>query len=161
MISLSALQRTSLALARPRVITTRPLSSYVLDNYGGSGNSTSWPITQTNTGFNIVPQGHIYVVERFGKMHSIEDSGWFLAIPLVDRIAYVIDVREKAIDIPPQSAITRDNVSVEVSGNLFVKFVDPQKAAYGAFNPLYSVTQVSYHTVHTNADLLSRLMFLL
>jgi regulator of protease activity HflC (stomatin/prohibitin superfamily) len=93
--------------------------------------------------FNIVPQGFKYVVERFGKMHSIEDSGWFLAIPLVDQIAYVIDVRERAIDIPPQSAITRDNVSVEVSGNLFVQFVDPERAAYGAFNPLYSVMQHS------------------
>jgi SPFH domain / Band 7 family len=83
-------------------------------------------------------------VERFGKLHSIEDSGWFLAIPFVDKIAYVIDIRERAMDIPPQSAITRDNVSVEVSGNLFVKFNDAERAAYGAFNPLYSVTQVGH-----------------
>ena len=55
--------------------------------------------------------------------------------------AYIIDVRERAIDIPPQSAITRDNVSVAVSGNLFVKFVDAEKAAYGARNPLHSVSQ--------------------
>ena len=46
-----------------------------------------------------------------------------------------------ALDIPPQAAITRDNVSVEVSGNLFIQFVDAEKAAYGALNPLYSVTQ--------------------
>ncbi len=87
------------------------------------------------------------MVERFGKLHSIEDSGWFLAIPYVDTISYVVDVRELAIDIPPQSAITRDNVAVEVSGNLFIQFVDPQKAAYGALNPLYSVMQVrnSFH----------------
>jgi len=83
------------------------------------------------------------VVERFGKLHSVEESGWFLAIPFVDSISYVIDLREKAIDIPPQSAITGDNVSVEVSGNLFIQFVDPEKAAYGAFNPLYSVVQHS------------------
>lgn len=121
----------------------RPMSSYILDSFGSSrNNSTQWPITKSNMVFNIVPQGFKYVVERFGKMHSIEDSGWFLAIPLVDQIAYVIDVRERAIDIPPQSAITRDNVSVEVSGNLFVQFVDPERAAYGAFNPLYSVMQV-------------------
>jgi hypothetical protein len=126
-------------------MTTRSFS-YVLEGFGGKGggggNSWSWPVTKPNTIFNIVPQGHKYVVERFGKLHSVEDSGWFLAIPFVDQIAYVIDVRERAMDIQPQAAITRDNVSVEVSGNLFVKFQDPVAAAYGAFNPLYSVTQV-------------------
>ena len=55
----------------------------------------------------------------------------------------MIDIRERALDIVPQSAITRDNVSVEVSGNLFVSVVDPEKAAYGARNPLYSVMMVS------------------
>jgi regulator of protease activity HflC (stomatin/prohibitin superfamily) len=65
-----------------------------------------------------------------------------MAIPFVDKIAYIIDIRERAMDIAPQAAITRDNVSVEVSGNLFVRFNDAEKAAYGAFNPLYSVTQV-------------------
>lgn len=152
------LRRTSLALTRQNhhpqsslygTNSRRALSSYVLDKYAGSnggGSSTTWPITKTNFGFNIVPQGHRYIVERFGRMHAIQDSGWFLAIPLVDHIAYVIDVRERAIDIPPQSAITRDNVSVEVSGNLFIKFVDSEKAAYGAFNPLYSVMQVRAHS---------------
>jgi regulator of protease activity HflC (stomatin/prohibitin superfamily) len=128
--------------------TTRQFSSYVLDGFGGRGGGGgqngmlgNWPVTKGNTIFNIVPQGHKFVVERFGRLHSVEESGWFLAIPLVDQIAYVIDVRERAIDIEPQAAITRDNVSVEVSGNLFVKFQDPEKAAYGALNPLYSVTQ--------------------
>ena len=87
---------------------------------------------------------HRFVVERFGKLHSIEDPGWFLAIPWVDKISYIVDMRERAMDIPPQAAITRDNVSVEVSGNLFVRFNDAERAAYGAFNPLYSVTQVSF-----------------
>lgn len=124
---------------------TRSLS-YVLDGFGGGGGASQWPITKGNTIFNIVPQGHKYVVERFGKLHSIQDSGWFLAIPFVDQISYVIDVRERAMDIPPQTAITRDNVSVEVSGNLFVQFRDAQAAAYGARNPLYSVTQVRPNT---------------
>jgi len=74
-------------------------------------------------------------------MHNIQGSGLFVAIPFVDKISYVIDIRERALDIPPQSAITRDNVSVEVSGDLFISFVDPEKAAYGALNPLYSVSQ--------------------
>eukprot|EP00543_Licmophora_paradoxa_P005103 CAMPEP_0202448858 /NCGR_PEP_ID=MMETSP1360-20130828/7647_1 /ASSEMBLY_ACC=CAM_ASM_000848 /TAXON_ID=515479 /ORGANISM="Licmophora paradoxa, Strain CCMP2313" /LENGTH=350 /DNA_ID=CAMNT_0049066597 /DNA_START=97 /DNA_END=1149 /DNA_ORIENTATION=- len=116
------------------------MSSYILDSLGGSSSSTSWPVRKTNTIFNIVPQGQRYVVERLGKLHRIHDSGWFIAIPFIDTISYAIDTRERAIDIPPQSAITRDNVSIEVSGNLFVQIVDPQKAAYGAQNPLYSVT---------------------
>ena len=120
--------------------------SYVLDGWGqsGSGGSStwSWPVTKTNTIINIVPQGHKYVVERFGKLHEIHDSGLFFAVPFVDSIAYVVDVRERAMDIAPQTAITRDNVSVEVSGNLFIKIQDAQNAAYGALNPLYSVTQV-------------------
>lgn len=107
----------------------------------GGGDSWSWPVSKRNTVFNIVPQGHTFVVERFGKLHSIELPGWFIAIPFVDSIRYVIDIRERALDIPPQSAITRDNVSVDVSGNLFVRFFDAEKAAYGSFNPLYSVTQ--------------------
>ncbi len=82
------------------------------------------------------------VVERFGKLHSIHESGYFFAIPLVDTIAYVIDVRERAVDILPQSAITRDNVSVDVSGNLFVRVSDPERAAYGSRNPLHAVIMV-------------------
>jgi len=114
-----------------------------MEGFGGGsgGGSWQWPITKTNTIFNIVPQGHKHIVERFGKLHSIQESGWFLAIPMVDQISYVIDVRERAMDIAPQAAITRDNVSVEVSGNLFIKFQDVHAAAYGALNPLYSVTQ--------------------
>eukprot|EP00560_Eucampia_antarctica_P000548 CAMPEP_0197833912 /NCGR_PEP_ID=MMETSP1437-20131217/20532_1 /TAXON_ID=49252 ORGANISM="Eucampia antarctica, Strain CCMP1452" /NCGR_SAMPLE_ID=MMETSP1437 /ASSEMBLY_ACC=CAM_ASM_001096 /LENGTH=396 /DNA_ID=CAMNT_0043438239 /DNA_START=123 /DNA_END=1313 /DNA_ORIENTATION=+ len=113
----------------------------------GSGDGTGmteisrWPMTKNNTILNIVPQGKRFIVERFGKMSAIHDSGFFIAVPFIDQIAYIIDVRERAIDIVPQSAITRDNVSVQVSGNLFVRFVDPQKAAYGARNPLYSVMQ--------------------
>lgn len=122
--------------------------SYVLDGMGGArgggGSAWTWPVRKRNTIFNIVPQGYKYVVERFGKLHQIQDSGYFLAVPFVDSISYVIDIRERAMDIPPQAAITRDNVSVEVSGNLFVKFRDAEAAAYGALNPLYSVTQVRY-----------------
>jgi regulator of protease activity HflC (stomatin/prohibitin superfamily) len=100
-----------------------------------------WPISKANTILNIVPQGQRFVVERFGKMNAIHDSGFFIAIPFVDQISYVVDIRERAIDIVPQAAITRDNVSVQVSGNLFVRFVDPERAAYGARNPLYSAMQ--------------------
>lgn len=136
----SLLSKLPQSSAASRIVQVeRRALSYSLDGWGGG--TWQWPITKSNTIFNIVPQGHKYVVERFGKLHSIQDSGFFFAIPFVDQISYVIDVRERAMDIPPQAAITRDNVSVEVSGNLFIKVQDAQAAAYGALNPLYSVTQ--------------------
>jgi regulator of protease activity HflC (stomatin/prohibitin superfamily) len=92
-----------------------------------------------NTILNIVPQGELHVIERLGKMHAVEQSGWFIAIPFIDQIAYVIDMRERSIEIPAQSAITRDNVSVDVSGVVYVQFKDPERACYGARAPLYAV----------------------
>lgn len=127
----------------PPMILLRSLSSYSAGfGRGGATNHPSyWPVTKTNTILNIVPQGFQFVVERLGKLHAIQESGYFFAIPWVDEIRYVVDFRERALDIPPQAAITRDNVSVEVAGNLFVRFYNAEKAAYGALNPLYSVMQ--------------------
>jgi SPFH domain / Band 7 family len=105
----------------------RAKSSYVFDGVGGGGGAADmweWPITKTNTIFNIVPQGHRYIVERFGKLHEVHESGWFLAIPLVDRVAYVIDIRERALDIAPQAAITRDNGMSSVASKEQKSFVD-------------------------------------
>jgi len=109
--------------------------------YSRGGYVEEWPVTKTNTIINIVSQGQVAVVERFGKFHALKKPGFFFAIPLVDKIAYVVDMREKAIEIEPQPAITRDNVSLEVSGNVFIEFCDPERAAYGSFNPLYAVSQ--------------------
>jgi hypothetical protein len=84
----------------------RRFSSYTFDSFGsrfgGGGGSSSmlstvWPLTKANTIFNIVPQGYVHVIERFGKLHAIQQSGWFIAIPIVDQISYIIDLRERAM----------------------------------------------------------------
>lgn len=100
-----------------------------------------WPRSKNNTILNICPQGKMMVVERLGKLHSVEGAGWFLSIPYIDSIRFVIDMREKALSISPQSAITKDNVHVHVSGNIYCQFVDAERAAYGSHNPLYAVRQ--------------------
>jgi len=101
----------------------------------------TWPREKRNTGFNVCPQGSRMVIERLGKFHDTKDGGWFVAIPFVDQIRFVVDMREKALNITPQSAITKDNVHVHVSGNLYCQFVDAEKAAYGSKNPIYAVKQ--------------------
>lgn len=100
-----------------------------------------WPKAKANTVLNVCPQGSKMVVERLGKFHSVEEGGWFFAIPVVDSIRFIVDMREKALNIAPQSSITKDNVHVHVSGNLYCQFVDAEKAAYGSKNPLYAVKQ--------------------
>lgn len=100
-----------------------------------------WPKAKSNTLLNVCPQASKMVIERLGKFHSVHEGGWFVAIPFFDQIRFVIDMREKALAIAPQSAITKDNVHVHVSGNLYCQFVDAEKAAYGSKNPLYAVKQ--------------------
>lgn len=101
----------------------------------------SWPKAKANTVVNICNQGERMVVERLGKLHTIQESGWFIAIPGVDTIRFVVDMREKALEIQPQACITKDNVAVHVSGNLYCQFTDPERAAYGSKNPIYAVKQ--------------------
>jgi regulator of protease activity HflC (stomatin/prohibitin superfamily) len=100
-----------------------------------------WPRTKANAAINVCPQGYKMIIERLGKYHGVREGGWFFAIPIIDSIRYVVDMREKSLNITPQSAITKDNVHVHVSGNLYCQFVDAEKAAYGSKNPLYAVKQ--------------------
>jgi hypothetical protein len=118
--------------------------SYSFDSIMRGGNSNSnyediWPIQSQNTILNIVPQGERHIVERMGEFHSCRQSGFFFAIPFIDQIRYVIDMRERAIPVAPQAAITKDNVSVDVSGNIYIQFIDPEKSAYGSSNPLMKI----------------------
>jgi regulator of protease activity HflC (stomatin/prohibitin superfamily) len=101
----------------------------------------SWPRDKANTVLNVCPQGEVHVVERLGRMVAIREGGYYFQIPVLDRIRFCIDMREKALSISPQSAITKDNVHVKVSGNLYCQFVDAEKAAYGSKNPIYAVKQ--------------------
>ena len=122
------------APARPRALSYQFNVGGVVDR---------WPRTAPNTILVVCPQGEKMIVERLGKMHDIKDPGFFFAIPLIDRIAYRVDMRERTLEIAPQAAITKDNVSVDVSGNVYVQFVDPERAAYGSQNPLYAVRQLA------------------
>ena len=94
-----------------------------------------------NTFFNVCPQQTRMVVERFGKFYFEQNSGYFFAIPFIDKIRYVIDMRELTVPVHPHSAITKDNVSVDLGGNVYIQFNDAYKAAYGAQKPIYAVIQ--------------------
>lgn len=108
-----------------------------------------------NTLLNIVPQGHEYVVERLGRYHRTLGSGWWVVIPIIDKIRYNYNVKEQGIEIPNQSAITSDNVMVEIDGVLFLKIVDSAKASYNIENPVFNLINLAQTTMRSEIGRMS------
>ena len=82
----------------------------------------------TNTIIRFVPQQTAWIVERMGKFSRILEPGLAVLVPVIDRIAYVRSLKENAIEIPSQSAITADNVTLELDGVLYTRVFDAYKA---------------------------------
>jgi regulator of protease activity HflC (stomatin/prohibitin superfamily) len=97
----------------------------------------------------IVPQRNVYIVERLGKYHRQLQAGFHIIIPFIDKVAYRHSLKEMVIDVPEQICITRDNISVEVDGILYIRVVDPQKASYGINNYMFATTQIAQTTMRS------------
>lgn len=91
----------------------------------------------------FVPQQEAWVVERMGKFYKILEPGLNLLFPFIDSIRYVQSLKEMAFEIPQQSAVTADNVTLSIDGVLYLKVFDPYKASYNIENPEFSVTQLA------------------
>ena len=105
-------------------------------------------ITLVNT-TRIVPQKKAFIVERLGKYSRTLGAGFHILTPFMDRVAYKHSLKEVAVDVPPQSCITRDNIAVEVDGVLYLQVIDPVKASYGIENFLFASTQLSQTTMRS------------
>lgn len=102
---------------------------------GGGGGGGGPPLSYfareqlpANTVVRFVPQQHAWIVERMGRFHRILEPGLAILIPVLDKIAYVQSLKEGAIEIPSQNAITADNVMLELDGVLYTRVFDPFKA---------------------------------
>ncbi|NWW62643.1 STML2 protein, partial [Ifrita kowaldi] len=108
-----------------------------------------------NIGVLFVPQQEAWVVERMGKFHRILEPGLNFLIPLLDRIRYVQSLKEIVINVPEQSAVTLDNVTLQIDGVLYLRVMDPYKASYGVEDPEYAVTQLAQTTMRSELGKLS------
>ena len=97
----------------------------------------------------IVPQRTAYIVERLGKYRGTLEAGLHILIPFIDKVAYIHTLKEQAVDVPPQSCITKDNICVEVDGILYMQVVDPQRASYGIRNYAYASIQLAQTTMRS------------
>ena len=97
----------------------------------------------------FVPQNRAYVIERFGKFQSTKEAGLNFILPFIDRISADRSLKEKAVDVPEHSAITKDNISLSVDGVLYFRVLDPYKATYGIDDYVFAVTQLAQTTMRS------------
>ncbi|XP_034753198.1 stomatin-like protein 2, mitochondrial [Etheostoma cragini] len=102
-----------------------------------------------NTVVLFVPQQEAWVVERMGRFHRILEPGLNFLIPILDRVRYVQSLKEIVIDVPEQSAVSLDNVTLQIDGVLYLRILDPFKASYGVEEPEYAVTQLAQTTMRS------------
>jgi len=97
----------------------------------------------------IVPNQEAFVVERLGKYSRTLGAGFHILIPFIEKVAYKHTLKEQAIDVPPQTCITKDNISVEIDGVLYLRVIDPIKASYGIMNYRFAITQLAQTTMRS------------
>lgn len=97
----------------------------------------------------VVPQRSVIIVERLGKYHATLEPGFHVLIPFIDRAAYMHSLKEMVIDVPPQACITKDNITVEVDGILYMQIQDPVRASYGINDYGFASTQLAQTTMRS------------
>ena len=97
----------------------------------------------------IVPQRSAFIIERFGKYKTTLLAGFHIIIPFVDKVAYKHTLKEQVIDVSAQICITKDNISVEVDGVLYLQVMDAHKASYGIDNYPFASTQLAQTTMRS------------
>ncbi|MBS0626318.1 MAG: paraslipin [Verrucomicrobia bacterium] len=100
-------------------------------------------------GFHIVPHQEVWVVQRLGKFNRMLGPGLNWIIPMTDTVVSRHSLKEEAIEVLAQTAITQDNVSVNMDGIVYMKIVDPFAASYGVKNPTLALTQLVQTTMRS------------
>lgn len=91
----------------------------------------------------VVDQQYEYVIERLGKYRTTLEAGFHILVPFFDKVAYKRSLKEESIDIPAQTCITADNVSMEIDGCLYLQVVNSRQSAYGIDNYHFAVAQMA------------------
>ncbi len=100
-------------------------------------------------GLKIVPQQQVWIVQRLGRYMRQLEPGLNWVFPFADEVAYRHSLKEEAIEVPEQTAITQDNVSVSLDGIVYIKIFDSVAASYGVKNPMHALTQLVQTTMRS------------
>ena len=95
----------------------------------------------------VVPQAHVYVIERLGAYKQAWHTGLHFKVPFIDRVARRISLKEIVADFQPQFVITKDNVTMQIDTVLFYQVVDPVLYCYGIEDPINAIDNLSATTL--------------
>lgn len=99
------------------------------------------------TNIRIVPQSDGYVIERLGAYQTTWDVGLHVKIPLIDRVAKRVSLKERVVDFPPQPVITKDNVTMQIDTVVYFQITDPKLYTYGVDNPIAAIENLTATTL--------------
>ena len=95
----------------------------------------------------IVPQAKAYVIERLGAYQGTWDVGFHIKLPVIDRVAKRVNLKEQVADFPPQPVITKDNVTMSIDSVIFFQITDPKLFVYGVDNPMLAIENLTATTL--------------
>ena len=95
----------------------------------------------------IVPQAQNYVIERLGAYQDTWDTGLHIKVPLLDKVARRVNMKEQVADFPPQPVITKDNVTLRIDTVVFYQITDPKLFTYGVENPMMAIENLTATTL--------------
>jgi len=102
-----------------------------------------YPPSKFNTVINVARRTIVHIIERIGRYSRAVREGLYFALPLVEKVVAVVDEREMVIKIDPQSAITKDNIQIGISGVVCLRILTPLQMYYNISKPLFAIVQLA------------------
>lgn len=95
----------------------------------------------------VVPQASMFVIERLGAYQTTWETGLHIKIPLIDKIANRVTLKERVADFPPQPVITKDNVTMQIDTVIYLQVTDPKLFTYGVVHPMGAIESLTATTL--------------
>ncbi len=95
----------------------------------------------------IVPQSRAYVIERLGAYNATWQTGFHVKVPVFERVAKIVSLKEQVVDFQPQPVITKDNVTMQIDTVVFFQITDPKLYTYGVEHPLAAIENLTATTL--------------
>ena len=95
----------------------------------------------------IVPQAKALVIERRGAYQATWSVGLHFKLPIIERVARRVDLKEQVVDFAPQPVITKDNVTMRIDTVVFYQITDPKMFCYGVANPIMAIENLTATTL--------------